>query len=73
MSFEDQKEAASKAICLYVADLLEKPETRLAVAAEVMNVLVAGMVKAKQEGDFKVLEVDFKNNYPKLPAFSVEL
>ena len=71
MSIDEQKEAAAKAICLYVADQIEGNKLKMLDAAKLIRFLISGMEGAGTSDELKQLPEEAKLLWPELPAISL--
>lgn len=73
MTLDEQKEVTAKAICFYVADLLEKNQIKMAESAKVLSFLISRAEGAQDAEDLKEVETEFREEYSILPPFTIGL
>ena len=71
MTLDEQKDATVKAICLYVADLLEKENIKMIDAGKIIAFLIGSVEEAKTVEDIHAVSAKAKEFWPSLPAFQV--
>lgn len=71
MTINEQKEAAAKQICLYIADQIESKKLDLLGASKLMHFLVTGMEGAEDSEELQKLTQEVKQLWPSLPTFNL--